>query len=162
VGQHFSSSSSVTITAVVRGSVTINVRTIPLSFDFDPADPSKNYAAFPMSVTWNLNPAEVQGFQVIGYFANSAAALMNHEDGVTVPSSRVLGRMDSGPFRAFGDTNEVGPPGGSLTLMRQSIVNGAARGTRASLLEMRLDQENMPDLPKGNYEGMLYIEVRHY
>lgn len=160
--QHLSASGSVTITAVVRGSVTVNVRSVPLSFAFDPADPAANYAAFPVTVTWNMNPTEVQGFQVIGYFANSAAALLNPENGATVPSSHVLGRMNSGPFRAFGDTSEVGPPGGSLTLMRQSVVTGAARGTRSSLLEMRLDQENLPDLPKGNYEGMLYIEVRHY
>jgi len=160
--QHLSATGSVTIKAVVRGSVTVNVKSIPLSFDFDPADPARNYAAVPVVVSWNLNPAEVQGFQIIGYFGNSSTALLNSEHGATVPSSHVLGRMDAGPFRPFSDTSEVGPPGGSLSLMRQSIVHGDSRGTRASLLEMRIDQDNLPNLPKGNYEGMLYIEVRHY
>lgn len=162
VAQHLSANGSVRISAVIRGSVTVNAKSVPLSLDFDPDDPARNYAAFPLSVTWNLNPAEVQGFQVIGYFANPSAALLNRDAGIAVPSSHVLGRMDMGQFRPFSDTSEVGPAGGSLSLWQQSVVNGEARGTRTGLLEMRLDQENLPYLPKGNYEGMLYIEVRHY
>jgi hypothetical protein len=154
--------SGVTITATVRGSVTVDARSIPLSLEFDPADPARNNVALPLAVTWNLNPAEVQGFQVIGYFADPARALLNEIDDVVVSSAHVLGRVDTGQFRPFRDTNDVGPAGGSLSLFHEAVSNGNARGNRSKLLEMRLDQESLPELPKGTYRGVLFIEVRHY
>jgi hypothetical protein len=160
--QQLSATATVMLRAVVHGSVTVSARTVPLLLTLDPSDPSRNYTAIPLSIKWNLNVAESQGFQVIGYFANPGAALQNQAAGVTVASSQVLGRMAAGEYRPFSDANEIGPAGGSLKLFEQSISPGNSRGKRSGMLEMRVAEEASQQLPGGLYEGMLYIEVRQY
>ena len=161
VGQK-SASASVAITATVHGSLSINVRTVPLTLDLASAAGARNYFAVPVVVQWNLNPAEVHAFEVVAYFADPGAALRDAATGVAIPSAYVLGRIGQGGYRPFAESNYAGPAGGSLSLFRTAIVPGASRGQRQDLLEIKVDEALLPGLPENSYRGTLYLEARHY
>jgi hypothetical protein len=159
--QQLSAGATVLMRAEVRGSVTVSATSVPLSLTLDAADPAANYAAVPLLIRWNLNPAESRGFRVIGYFRDPSDALRGDAENIALPSSRVLGRVGATEFRPFIDTNEVGPAGASLLLFEQSVTPGHNRGSQSGLLELRIDDRE-PAPPNGNYRGTLFIEVQQY
>ena len=142
--------------------MSINTRAVPVSIALQADNPAANHAFVPLEFNWNLNPQEVQGFEVIGYFADPNAALAADSGNTVVPSAHVLGRWQSGSFRPFSETHESGPAGGSLSLFSESVLHGHSRGSRSGVLEMRIDPQLASALNRGEYRGVLYVEVRHY
>ncbi len=157
-----SPSASVPITATLHGRISVNTRVVPVSIPLQSDTPATNHAVVPLEFNWNLNPREVQGFEVIGYFANPRAALVAASSNTVVPSARVLGRWDAGAFRPFSETHELGTPGGSLSLFSEPVLHGSSRGTRNGMLELTIDPQLASALSSGDYRGVLYVEVRHY
>ncbi len=154
-------SASIAITATLHGHISLSTRSVPVSIPLDPDRPDTNYASFPLELEWNLNPSEVQGFEVIGYFFDPAAALVN-SSGTAVPATHVLGRWDSTLFQPFNQIHETGMHGASLSLMSEHIEHGRSRGSRSELFELKIDPQIVPGLSGGDYRGVIYIEVRHY
>lgn len=161
LAQQPSCNATVPIRAVVRGSISLSVRTAPVSLELHPSEPTRNSALVPVSVQWNLNPAEVRGFELIGYFADPLRALTNHEYGFDLTSDHVLGRVDSGSFKYFSRNDPLAPAGESLSLLNEQVFPGHARGQHTAVIQLRVD-DSVPGLPQGRYEGVLHIEVRHY
>ncbi len=153
---------SVRITATLHGRVSLGLRSFPLLIALDSNGPASNYASFPLDLNWNLNPREVQGFEVIGYFANAESALVNASDHSNVSAQHILGRWASDSFQPFNQTNKTGTPGASLNLFSQPIMLGSSRGARSGMLELKIDPETAAQLSSGEYRGVLYVEVRHY
>lgn len=92
---------------------------------------------------------------VYGYFASSASALSNGL-GDNIPSSRVSGSVNGGPFAPF---TGGGPfsPGGSLTVFTQQ-VRGSKNVTRTDSLSLRIDTSNL-GLRAGTYSGVMRIQA---
>jgi hypothetical protein len=157
-----SSAASVRVTATLHGRMSINTRAIPVSIALRADNPGSNHAFVPLEFNWNLNPQEVQGFEVIGYFADPNAALAADSGNAVVPSEHVLGRWQTGSFRPFNETHELGTAGGSLSLFSESVLHGHSRGSRTGVLEMTIDPQLASALSSDQYRGVLYVEVRHY
>ena len=157
-----SPSASVPITATLHGNISINTRLVPVSIPFQAGTLASNHTVVPLEFNWNLNPREVQGFEVIGYFADPNVALTGHSTHAVVPSAHVLGRWESGTPRSFGETHDVGTAGASLSLFSEPVLHGHSRGTRNGVLELTIDPQLASTLSSDDYRGVLYIEVRHY
>ncbi len=155
-----SSSATVRLTAFKRSSISVSVHEVPLAFDFHP---SVNDAplAVPVTTMWNVNPREVRGVEVVAYFADPEHALSSSEF-TFIPARYVLGRVDGGPYRAFAESNRVGPAGSSLRLLSESISSTNTRATHHQLLEIRLDEPSLHDRLTARYSGILQIEARYY
>lgn len=157
-----SSSARVRFTATLHGNMSINTRVIPVSIPVRTASTASNRVLVPLEFNWNLNPQEVQGFEVIGYFADSNAALVGDSTNAVVPSAYVLGRWESGTLLSFSETHQLGSAGASLSLFSESVLHGHSRGSRSGVLELAIDPRLASVLSSDDYRGVLYIEVRHY
>ena len=153
---------SVRFTATLHGHVSINTRAIPVSIPISDDNSASNRASVPLEFNWNLNPREVQGFEVIGYFADPNAALTGDTRHFVVPSAQVLGRWESGALRSFSETHELGTAGAGLSLFSEPVLHGHSRGSRTGVLELTIDSQLASVLSRDNYRGVLYVEVRHY
>ncbi len=161
-GNSLSRARTVRISAVVQGSLSINVKNIPLRFNlFDPDDPGGKTLVFPVSTTWNVNPQEVRSVELIGYFSDRSRALSS-EDGTTVAASDVKGRLNGGAFNCFDQSNVGGPLGGSMRLFSERIDRTNSRRTRTDNLELQVDTVSHPNLSKSIYSGVLILEVRQF
>ena len=69
-----SASSTIRLSAYKPSSISVSVGEVPLALDFSPRVGSQLFA-FPVTTTWNLNPNETPGFEVVAYFANPEQAL---------------------------------------------------------------------------------------
>ncbi len=157
-----SAAASVRVSATLRGQMSINTRAIPVSIHLLTGTPASNHALVPLEFNWNLNPREVQGFEVIGYFADPNAALAGDSTNAVVPSAQVFGRWESGALRSFSETHPLGTAGASLSLFSESVLHGHSRGSRTGMLELTIDPQLASALSSDDYRGVLYVEVRHY
>lgn len=153
---------STTISATVRSSITISMRAVPVSFDLSAGGDSRNHFAMPLTITWNLNPSEVRAFEVIGYFNDTNAALVDAFSGAAIPSAHVLGRLGLPMYRPFSETTSFGPADRSLLLFHTPVSHENRRGRQQDLLELKIEDIFLPDLPRGGYQGILYLEARYY
>lgn len=113
-------------------------------------------ASSPINIvtTWRIQQGGIV-VSVCGYFSNSASALSNGL-GDNIPSSRVSGSVNGGPFAPF---TGGGPfsPGGSLTVFTQQ-VRGSKNVTRTDSLSLRIDTSNL-GLRAGSYSGVMRIQA---
>jgi hypothetical protein len=109
----------------------------------------------PLSLNWNLNPAEIPAFRVVAYFSNPQAALMQTDSAQVLPAHQLLSRWGRGDFLPFASDS-------TLTLFRTTILPGMRRGLKDDLLELKIADYALPALAEGSYQGMLYLEVRYY
>lgn len=155
-----STSATVRLTAFKPSSISVSVHQVPLAFDFQPNITSPPLA-IPVTTTWNVNPMEVRGVEVVAYFADPEHALTTSES-VFIPARYVLGRVNGDPYRPFVESNAIGGSGSSLRLFAERISSSNARSTQSGLLEIRLDETRLQDQPTGHYSGILQIEARYY
>jgi hypothetical protein len=73
-----SASATVRLTAFKPSSISVSVHEVPLAFDFQP-NAANLSLAIPVTTTWNVNPLEVRGVEVVAYFANPEHALTSPE-----------------------------------------------------------------------------------
>jgi hypothetical protein len=121
----------------------------------------------PVSITtqWQFS-AIVTRVDLVGYFANPAAALSNGAN--RLESGRMEGRMISGRVPTFTSFTQqpvagVGSPGGTLHLFSQPTAAPAGgQGSRTDQLELQLDLRGLPKLPAGTYRGTLTLRAVAY
>ncbi len=157
-----SGTASTRIAARVRSSVTVSMRTVEVAFDLSASDGARNHFAIPLLIKWNLNPMEVRGFEVIGYFPDPDVALADAFSEVAIPSANVVGRLGSLPYRPFSGTASVGPAEGGLLLFRSEVSQANRRGQQQTSLELEIEDAFLTRVPKGSYRGTLYLEARYY
>jgi hypothetical protein len=123
---------------------------------------------FPSSVsitlTWDLHPS-TGAIQVIGYFANPAAAMTSGP--VSIPSSWLQGRVLTAgapgaptAYTTFTQSGAggVGTAGGSLSLLTQPVLGYSKTGSRTIDLQLQLDLTGRVLTP-GAYSGTLNIRA---
>jgi hypothetical protein len=137
----------------IPGSVTLSLRSVPVSVSV--GNGAQQTFSVPLSLNWNLNPAEVPAFRVVVYFSNPQAALMQRDSTQALPAQQLLSRWGRGDFLPFASDSTV-------TLFRTAILPGMRRGQKQDLLELKIADNAVPALAEGSYQGVLYLEVRYY
>lgn len=155
-----SASSSVHLVAVVPGWVKLSMDAAQIRLHFEPDVPPSS-ESLPLTVTWNVNPRETRGFEVVGYFSHRHAALTSVRTNQQIASSRIQGRYGDGDFRTFTEARGIGVAGASLMLLARHVTEGQISGSVSETLQLRLDPA-LNDIPAGDYEGILHLEVRLY
>jgi hypothetical protein len=148
-----SASASVPITLRIPGSLTLSLRSMPVSVNV--ASGTQMTFSMPLSVEWNLDPREVPAFRVVAYFQNNQAALVEPASATAIPATHLISRWGQGEFLSF--TSDA-----TVTLFRTTILPGLRRGKKQNLLELKIADYAAASLPDGSYQGVLYLEVRHY
>ena len=129
-------------------------------------DNAPNTFPTPVSITltWDLHPS-TGSVQVIGYFANPAAAMTSGP--VSIPSSWLKARVltagaPGAPTSYTGFTQNsvggVGTAGGSLALVSQPVLGYSRTGTLTFDLQLQLDLTGRVLTP-GSYSGTLNIRA---
>ncbi len=149
-----SASAGVPIRLKIPGSITLNLKEVPVSIAIQ--EGTQQQFQVPLSVSWNLDPREVQGFRIVGRVANRRAALVNDADGFLVPSSSVLSRWLLRGESSFASTDE------DHALFQMAILPYARRGNEQGPLQLKISDEELQNLSDGNYNGVLYLEVISY
>jgi hypothetical protein len=163
---HSTVSSPPTASAALAGSIAISVGSGAIQDLASVTDNAPNNFPSPVSITlsWDLHPS-TGAVQVIGYFANPAAAMASGP--VSVPSSWLKGRVLTAgvtgaptTFTAFiqSGVGGVGTAGGSLSLMTQPILGFSRTGSRTIDLDLQLDLTGRVLTP-GSYTGTLNIRA---
>ncbi len=147
-----SAQASITLIARVPSSVSLSVNSLPVSLSIRAANQFAGDFQFPLQVKWNLNPAEVQGFAVVAYFADPSAALTGSQPG-SLAASSLLARLGPGDFRPF-------LADGKVSLCNVTAANDGRMGQRVQIFELK--NGNDGSVPEGDYHGTLYFEVRQY
>ena len=147
-----SASASVPIVLRIPGSITLSLRSVPVSVSL--TDGAQRTFTVPLALSWNLNPAEVQAFRVVAYFQDSGAALTNPTTSTALPATKLLTRWGTSAFAPFASD-------ATASLFHTSVFENR-RGEKQDSLELKIDDAMATSLPNGSYEGTLYLEVRHY
>lgn len=148
-----SATASVPISLRVPGSITLSLKSVPVSVAVV-AGTQRDFTA-PLTVSWNLNPIDVPGFRVVAYFADPKTAVLDPSHGTALDATQLLVRWGPGNFLSF--ASDASP-----TLFRTSVLSGPRRGNLRQTLALKIADNALPTLPDGDYEGVLYLEVQHY
>jgi len=155
-----------TVAAALAGEISVNVGSGAIQSLSNVTDNAPNPFPFGVSITltWDLHPS-TGSVQVLGYFANSAAAMTSGP--VSIPSSLIQGRVltagaQDAPttYTAFTQNGAggVGTAGGSLLLFSQPVLGYSKTGTRTVDLQLQLDLTGRVLTP-GSYTGTLNIRA---
>ncbi len=148
-----SAQASIILTARVPSSVTLSVDSQPVSLSIKASDQPTANVEFPLRVKWNLNPAEVQGFEIVAYFADPSSPLINELQPVSLPVPSLLARLGTGDFRPFNSAGRA-----SLTTI--TVAAEGRQGQRSQVFQLK--NSNQAAVPDGEYHGVVYFEVRQY
>lgn len=148
-----SASAGVPISLRIPGTISLSLQSVPVSIAVNQG--SQQTFSIPLSVSWNLDPREVPAFRVVAYFQNSQAALLEPESSTTISASELVSRWGEGQFTPF--TSDA-----TLTLFRTTILPDLRHGQNQGALELKIADGVAASLPDGSYQGVLYLEVRHY
>jgi hypothetical protein len=148
-----SASASVPIVLRIPGTITLSLSSVPVSVNV--ANGSQRTFSVPLSLSWNLNPAEVQGFRVVAYYQDAGAALTDVATSAALPAAALRTRWGQGAYLPFASD-------ATATLFQTSVLPTVRRGEKQDVLELKIDDALVPLLPDGSYQGTLYLEVRHY
>ncbi|HET9951725.1 MAG TPA: hypothetical protein VFS09_08035 [Candidatus Eisenbacteria bacterium] len=116
-----------------------------------------------ITTSWSVNPGQIGTVRVYGYFSTPSAALAGAT--MNIPSNYVEGRVTTGvptTYTPIAQTNPVGPAGGSLLLVSETITGVNKSKTRTDNLDLRVNLTTSPPVPAGNYNGTLRIQVRAF
>jgi hypothetical protein len=108
-----------------------------------------------INTQWILNQGRNR-VRLYAYFSNAAAALSS--GATNIPSSRVLGSANGGPFRTFTRNSPFGPAR-SVRIFNQVIRNNNRTGQRTDQLQLEINTTGLT-LPPGIYTGLLLIQAQ--
>jgi hypothetical protein len=148
-----------TVNLNANGKESLSVTAAPalVNFNLLPLGGVSN-GSVPVSITtsWVLLPGRTR-VRLYCYFANAATALTDGA-GTNIPSSRVLGSVNAGPFRTITNNSPFGA-GRSLRLFTQRITGANLNGQRTDSLGLQINTTGLL-LPAGVYTGLLIIQAR--
>jgi hypothetical protein len=158
-----SGAASVTLNATLAETLTISAT--PANVNFTLAAGSTSVGSAPVAITsnWVLGPTR-STVKLYAWFATPTAALT---DGAStpdnIPSSEVLGQMTSGTpttYTAFTQSNTIGSANGGLLLFTQSLSSSNRESSRSDNLTLEINLSSQPQLPAGNYTGLLNLQAQ--
>jgi hypothetical protein len=149
-----STSSGVTLTAILNTSLTVNASPGLVNFTLVPSGTATGSSVITVNTSWTLKPS-AGTVTVYAYFSSAAAALT---DGAAdnIPSSNVSGSVNSGAFGAFTGASPFAA-GSSITLSSWRILGFNRTGTHQDTLNLMISTVGLA-LPAATYSGVLNIE----
>jgi len=148
---------SVNLNAVINPRLAVAVSPGTVNFQLFPGGGvSRGDNPLTITTAWNLR-AGTNNVSLFGYFSSAAAALTNGGS-ANIPSSRVRGSVNGGPFIAFTQNSPFGA-GRSLRIFRQPIRRANRIGQRNDTLNLQINTVGLL-LPFGTYTGVLHIQAR--
>ena len=145
---------SVPISLRIPGSISLSLQSTPVTVAVQGG--VQQQFNVPLTVQWNLDPREVPGFGVVAYFRDPQAALVDPSNAASIPASDVLGRWGQGQFQSFHASDAT------LTLFHTTVLPELRRGSESQTLELEIAKNALAALADGEYQGVLYLEVRNY
>jgi len=143
---------SVPIVLRIPGSITLSLHSTPVNIAVQSG--MQQPFAIPLTVQWNLDPREIPGFGVFAYFRDAHAALVEPSTASTITADNILARWGENQFQPF--------QSGDVTLFHTAVLPELRRGTESRTLELKIADQTAAALPDGEYQGVLYLEVRNY
>lgn len=142
------------LTVTVTGGSTVN-------FALAAAGISTGDVPAAITTSWNLGALRTS-VSLYGYFDTPSAALTDGS-GNNIASLNVLGRMTTGvpvTYLPFAQTNLLGPAAGSLLLFTQVVALANLNSSRSDNLDLEIVLTSLPQLPAGNYTGVLRLRAQ--
>ena len=143
---------NVPISLRVPGSISLSLQSVPVSVAV--RDGSSQPFGVPVTVEWNLDPREVPGFRVVAYFRDPGAALVEASNGTSLKADDVEVRWGPNQPQRF--------QRGEATLFQTTVVSEQRRGKESQALSLSIADDAGSVLGDGEYQGVLYLEVRSY
>jgi hypothetical protein len=115
-----------------------------------------------VTTTWT-GLTRLSRLNLYGFFSGAGAALSGGgSPTVNIPSFAVLGQVVTGSasqYTPFTQRNPVSGSSASLLLYCELFLNGGT-GSRTDTLNMEIDLKDLPQLPAGAYNGILYLQAQ--
>jgi hypothetical protein len=148
---------TVNLQANARESLSVTAAPALANFNLLPAGGVSNgNVPVVINTSWVLQPGR-RRVRLYAYFGNAAAALSNGA-GTNLPSARVLGSVNAGPFRTITQNGPFGA-GRSLLLFNQRIRIANRNAQRTDRLRLQVNTTGLA-LPAGIYSGLLLIQAQ--
>jgi hypothetical protein len=144
---------AITMTARLPSSITLNLKSIPVSINV--ADGTQQPFSAVLSMRWNVDPHEVPAFRVVAHFRNAQSALVDPTGTTSIPASDLVSRWTGSQFLPFGAD-------ATIILFQMTVEPEHRMGAKRAPLELKIADDQVNSLPDGAYTGVLEIEVRQY
>lgn len=155
-----SSVASVALNATLAESLTVSATPGTVNFTLVSGGTAQGSAPVAVTTTWVLN-ANRSTVTLTGYFSSATAALTSGGSSpVNIPSSEVLGEINSGTYAAFTNSGPVGTAGAGLEFFSQAITNANRSANRTDNMGLEINLTSQPQLPAGTYTGTLNLEAQ--
>ncbi len=158
-----SSPATVSLSATLSESLTISATPSAVSFNLVSGGTAAGSAPVAITTTWVLKSSR-STVTLTGWFSNAAQALTSGgATPVYIPTSEVLGQLNSGTFTAFTQSpgsGDLGVAGASLVLFTQAITTTNVSANRTDNLNLEIDLASQTQLPAGSYTGTLNLEAQ--
>jgi hypothetical protein len=158
-----SSPATVSLSATLNESLTISATPAAVSFNLVSGGTATGSAPVAVTTTWVLKSSRAT-VTLTGWFTNAAQALSSGgATPVYIPTSEVLGQLNSGTFSAFTGSPATGAPGvagASLLLYTQAISTTNVSSNRTDNLNLEINLSSQPQLPAATYNGTLNLEAQ--
>jgi hypothetical protein len=151
-----SNTQSITLNATLGETLTIAASPATVSFTLVAGGTAVGTPTVNVTTTWVLGSRTA--VNLYGYFASTTAALTG--TGGNIPTSEVLGSVNSGAYNAFTGTVALGTAGAGLDLFTQTITAANKSGNRSDTLTLEINLTAQPQLPAGSYTGTLTLQAQ--
>jgi hypothetical protein len=154
--------SAVTPGATLGGSVSVTAAPAFVTFRLVPQGVAASSSGVGVTTTWT-GLTRLSRLNLYGFFSGAGAALSGSGSPVVnIPSFAVLGQVLTGSpsqYTPFTQSNPVSGSGASLLLYCELFLNGGT-GSRTDTLNMEINLKDLPQLPAGAYNGVLYLQAQ--
>jgi hypothetical protein len=141
------------------GSVTVTAAPALLTFQLISGGVATADSNVVLATTWT-GRSRLSALNLYGYFSAAGAALAGGWPTMNIPSAAVLGRVSSGPARAYTPFTQSNPVAGASLLLFGELFLAGSNGSRTDTLSIQIDLTDLPRLPAGNYSGTLYLQAQ--
>jgi hypothetical protein len=145
--------------AALGGSVTITAAPAFMSFHLVSKGVAASSSGVGVTTTWT-GLSRLCKLNLYGYFSSSGAALTGGTPAVNIPSSAVLGQVQTGSPLTYTPFTRSNPMSSASLLLLCELFMGGGNGSRTDTLNMEIDLEDLPQLPAGTYTGTLYLQAQ--
>ena len=151
-----SNTASVVLSAPLVETLTIAAAPSTVTFVLVGSGTSTGSTAVSVTTAWVLAVTR-SSVKLYGYFASASAALT---DGAShnIPTSAVLGSVNSGAFTAFTGNSPFGT-GTSLQIFSQAVSGATLNSNRTDSLALEIDTVGL-NLPSATYTGTLTLQAQ--
>jgi hypothetical protein len=148
--------------AALGGSVSVTATPAFVTFQLVAQGVAASSSGVDVTTTWT-GLTRLSRLNLYGFFSSAGAALSGGgAPVVNIPSFAVLGQVLTGsPLRytPFTQSNPLSGVGASLLLYCELFLSGAT-GSRSDSLNLEIDLKDLPRLPAGAYNGILYLQAQ--